>query len=357
MTLVSPAPDAPPGETPVAGPTAAPTAASMTPHAGPALPAPRGTLGEALHETLRGSVDDPVALPPASSADDEAQTLWVLQELHYRGFAGVDERWEWHPDLLPVRVRLERDLEQRLRARWAAVRDDYPAGDEIADPERLADALFAMAESHDGPSLAAHLQRHGTTEQALDMLAQKSVYHLKEADPTAWVVPRLGARTKAPLVEIQYDEYGAGDSAALHHHLYERGMRAAGLDADYGAYAGEAIPEILEQNTAMTMLGLHRRLRGAALGHFAAFEASSSLPSQRLARALRKLGLPEEVAAYYDEHVEADAAHEQVAVRAVCGGLVAEEPHLAEGVLFGAWTCLDLEARAGTALLRRWDAA
>ncbi|QWC84589.1 iron-containing redox enzyme family protein [Nocardioidaceae bacterium] len=342
MTLVSPAPDALAGEPSTPGPTA------------PCLPAPRGTLGAAVHDTLLGSPDDAVSLPPASSADDEAQTLWVLQELHYRGFAGVDDRWEWHPDLLAVRVRLERDLEQRLRERWAAVRDDYPAADEVADPDRLAEAVFAMTESHDGPSLAAHLQRHGTTEQALDMLAQKSVYHLKEADPTAWVVPRLTTAAKAPLAEIQYDEYGAGDPAALHHHLYERGMRAAGLDADYGAYVGEAVPEILEQNAAMTMLGLHRRLRGAALGHFAAFEASSSLPSQRLARALRKLGLPEEVAAYYDEHVEADAAHEQVAVRAVCGALVAEEPHLAEDVLLGAWTCLDLEARVGTSLLQRW---
>ena len=39
--------------------------------------------------------------------------------------------------------------------------------------------------------------------------------------------------------------------------------------------------EILEQNNALSMFGLQRRLRGAAVGHLAAFEATSSLPSRR----------------------------------------------------------------------------
>ena len=49
--------------------------------------------------------------------------------------------------------------------------------------------------------------------------------------------------------------------------------------------------------------------------------------------------------------------HEQVALRDICGGLVAREPELAEDVLFGAWTCLDLEARTASAMLDRWEVA
>ncbi len=118
-----------------------------------------------------------------------------------------------------------------------------------------------------------------------------------------------------------------------------------------------ALPVVLEQNCTLTMFGLHRRLRGAALGHFAAVEATSSLPSQKLAQAFKRLQLPAAMIAYYDEHVEADAVHEQLAARDVCEVLVAEEPHLLDDVLFGAWTCLDLEARTARALLESWGVA
>jgi len=312
-------------------------------------PAPRGVLSSALVSVLAG---DPargrVELVPeaADGPDDAAIALWTLQELSYRGFDGVDDAWEWHPDLVATRVRLERELEDRLRERWPG---EACTGDVVAD-------LAGLVEADDGPSLARHLQKHGTREQAFDLLRQRSVYHLKEADPTAWVVPRLDTSVKAALVEIQYDEYGAGRPDHLHHELFARGMAASGLDASYGAHVDEALPEVLEQNTALTMLGLHRRLRGAALGHFAVVEATSSLPSRQLAQALRGLGLAEEMAAYYDEHVEADAVHEQLAARDVCGVLVEAEPGLHADVLFGAWTCLDLEARTAGALLDRWAA-
>ena len=112
---------------------------------------------------------------------------------------------------------------------------------------------------------------------------------------------------------------------------------------------------VLEQNNAMSLLGLHRRLRGAALGHLAAFEATSSMPSRRMVQGLQRLGFPQELVDYYAEHVEADAVHEQLAVRAICCGLLAEEPGLEEDVWFGAFTCLDLEERFARELLDRWQ--
>lgn len=317
----------------------------LPPDRGPWSAAVVSALAMPPHEIDRPTTGDEAAGPPAG--EDAGLALWILQELSYRGFDEVDERWEWNASAVSLRVELEKDLEARLRARWPGC---STSGDPVAD-------LTTLIDAHSGPSLAGHLVRSGSTDEALDMLRQRSVYHLKEADPTAWVVPRLAAETKAALVEIEFDEYGAGDPARLHHRLFERGMTAVGLRPDYGAYVATALPEVLEQNTALTMLGLHRRLRGACLGHFAAFEATSSAPSRQLAQALRKLGLPEAMAAYYDEHVEADAVHEQLAIRDVCGSLVAAEPHLTEDVLFGAWTYLDLETRAASAMLERWGAA
>lgn len=315
------------------------------------VPAPSGPLGERVVAALRQPPSSltPVELPPQRDADDDARTLWTIHELHYRGFEDVDDSWEWAPALMEVRHLLETELEERLRRGFSA--SGVTAG---AD---LEGALTGLVEGHDGPSLARHLLRHGSREQALELLRQRSVYHLKEADPTSWVIPRLDGRVKAALVEIQFDEYGAGRADRVHHDLFAKGLRAAGLNPGYGHYVDRALLPVMEQSNAVSMFGLHRRLRGAALGHLAAFEATSSLPSRVLSNALGRLELPEEIVAYYDEHVEADAVHEQLALREVCLALVEDEPDLSEDILLGAWTCLELEARTARALLSSWAVA
>jgi hypothetical protein len=316
------------------------------------LPKARGALSDVLFEAMRAWPGSELAVEVAPDGpEDAAIALWAAYELHHAGFDDADDGLEWHPGLLAVRARLERDLERRLRERYAGSGPAPFAGTDL--PERL----LALIDGHDGPSLARHVQVAADRDQVLDLLRLRSVYHQKEADPTAWAVPRLGTRPKAALVELLYDEYGAGDPARLHSHLWTLGMEASGLRADYGAYVDDAPLEVLEQNNAMSLFGLHRRLRGAALGHLAAFEATSSVPSRRMAQGLARLGFPEELVGYYTEHVEADAVHEQLAVRSICGSLVDDEPALADDVLLGAFTCLDLEARVARRVLGEWGVA
>jgi hypothetical protein len=311
-------------------------------------PKPRGALSERLFAAIRVPAGDLSTLADlAPENDDDAQiALWTLYELHYRGFEDVADELEWHPDLLRLRHRLEEDLLARLRSRYES---PLVGGD-------FAETFFDYVAGHDGPSLASYVHRHASHDQVLDLLRVRSVYHLKESDPTAWVVPRLPVGVKAALMELQYDEYGCGDPNRLHAHLFAVGMEACGLRPDYGAYIDDVPVEILEQNNAMSLLGLRRGLRGAALGHLAAFEATSSMPSRRMAQGLDRLGMPREIIAYYEEHVAADAVHEQLAVRTICGALVAHEPALLDDVFFGAFTCLDLEDRVANRLLGQWQA-
>jgi hypothetical protein len=58
---------------------------------------------------------------------------------------------------------------------------------------------------------------------------------------------------------------------------------------------------------------------------------------------------------FYDEHVEADAVHEQIASMDMCGSLVAGEPELAPDVLFGAACSLAMDALAACHLLGAWE--
>jgi hypothetical protein len=59
--------------------------------------------------------------------------------------------------------------------------------------------------------------------------------------------------------------------------------------------------------------------------------------------------------AFYDEHVEADAVHEQVAAHDMCGVFCATEPERAADVLFGARCALALDAMWATGVLAAWE--
>ena len=105
----------------------------------------------------------------------------------------------------------------------------------------------------------------------------------------------------------------------------------------------------------LTGFGLHRRRRGALVGHLAAFEMTSSIPNRRYGNALRRLGYGRDVTHFYDEHVEADAVHENIAAWDLAGGLAAAEPDVAADILFGARALLQVEARWARHLTESWE--
>ncbi|RZT60920.1 heme oxygenase-like protein [Microcella alkaliphila] len=328
------------------------------------LPLPRGPVSAALFAVI-GS---PVGAPPIVSdlpeqidravgasgdilVDGDLQlSLFVLYELHYGGIAGVDERWEWDPALLACRASIEVGFEAALRERVYV--PTLPSG---RDAETIAQTLFALTAEGDEPGLSHYVRTEATHEQVRELLIARSIYTLKEADPHSWAIPRLSGRAKSALVEVQSDEYGAGRADRMHAVLYARAMRGAGLETQYGHYLDQVDARILTSVNTMSLFGLHRRLRGAIAGHLAAFEMTSSLPNQRIAAGLRRLGYGDDVVDYFDEHVEADAVHEQIAGRDLAGGLVEAEPELAADVLFGAAACLAVDGWASEHMLAAWQ--
>ena len=322
------------------------------------LPTPRGPLSDWCAARLAdGDGATRFAPPPVDAAvdtlsDDDAQlALWMLYEMHYRGFEGADPALEWDLDLLALRRELEHFLEIQLRERTTKVVHAAEAQD-----DDVADLLLRLCSQDDSPAAASYVHRSGKREHLLELLMHRSVYQLKEADPQIWMLPRLRGRAKAALVQVQYDEYGCGRAEDVHQELFADTLAACGLRDEYGAYVDQAPGSTLALSNTVSMFGLHRRLLGAAAGHFASVEATSSLPSRRLSTALRRGGLGDDAARFFDEHVEADAVHEQLVAREMCGALVEDQPQLRREVLFGAAACLLAEGTFSEAVIGAWSA-
>ncbi|MFI5683311.1 iron-containing redox enzyme family protein [Streptomyces sp. NPDC051636] len=314
---------------------------------GPALPSARGPVSAAVEEYLLGA-----GRPPSDEAvaaaevygDDLQLALYLCYELHYRGFAGVAPDREWDPELLRARAAMERRYLSALRA-------DTPVHGSLDDA--LAEILV---EPVDGSGVSHYLRDEGELWQLREYAAQRSLYHLKEADPHAWVLPRLWGRAKAAMAAVEFDEYGGGRPDRVHARLFADLMTDLDLDTTYGRYLDAATAEVLATVNLMSLFGLHRELRGALVGHFAAVEITSSPGSRRLAEAMRRTGAGPAAEFFYDEHVEADAVHEQVVRHDVIAGLLAEEPHLAADIAFGIDATGYLEERLGRRLLDDWRA-
>ncbi|REF00183.1 iron-containing redox enzyme family protein [Thermomonospora umbrina] len=310
------------------------------------LPMPRGPVSEAVVESLRSAPPGRWPTGEVASADplgeDVQLALHTCYELHYQGFEGVDADWEWEPGLLGLRAAMERSF-------LAVLRDAVPGGEDVED---VLDGL--LVERPDARGVSHFLRDEGEWWQMREYLAHRSVYHLKEADPHAWLIPRLQGRAKASLVAVEFDEYGGGRAERMHSRLYADLLDDVGLDTRYLAYLDAVPAEMLATVTMMSLFGLHRGLRGAMVGHFAAAEITTAPSARRMANALERLGAGPRATEFFTEHIEADAVHEQVLRHEVVGDLLRREPELAADVVLGVQATDFLEGRLGDHLLGRW---
>ncbi|SDJ14717.1 Iron-containing redox enzyme [Actinokineospora alba] len=311
----------------------------------PTLPAARGELSAAVRAAILGD-DQP--LPTSVTADpygeDLTLALHLCYELHYRGFAEGLGDLEWSPELLRLRGAMERVF-------LDAVRADVAGGSDVSgELEKL------LVETVPGSGVSHFLRDRGEAWHLREYFIHRSVYHLKEADPHAWVIPRLRGRAKAALVAVEFDEFGGGRAERMHSQLYADLLADAGLHNGYWHYLDLVPAPAIAVVNLMSLFGLHRARRGALVGHFAAAEITTAPSAGRLVKAVDRLGFGPACRFFFSEHVEADAVHEQVMREDVIGGLLDDEPELAAEVVLGIQGTELLEARLADHLLASWQA-
>lgn len=327
------------------------------------LPEPRGPVSRSVVDHLRApsstthqrlrEVGESARPSPLLDDDDALLALWLMHGLSYHGYDDVLGDLEWDLAVVEVRARLEAMLEEGLMAVAGPVV-------EALLPEAREDltaTLFSLPDrvAATAPSISAWARSSMTMEQWREMLVLRSASQLKEADPHTFAIPRIPGPAKVALMEIQFDEYGGGDPTAMHSELFGQAMQAVGLDRTYGGYADSWPAPVLLANVTLGWLAGRSRWAPAVVGHLTMVETTSALPSKLYVAGARRLGLPEMAWRYFDEHVEADAAHEQVAVREVCGPLVAANPQALSTLLAGAVLGLHVEGLVAEQAMAAWQ--
>lgn len=321
----------------------------VTPGLPVALPTPRGPITEHLLEHLTRPLHEVSQLPLTDTDPltdpDTALALYLCYELHYLGLPGVDEAWEWEPTLLRERHRLEHELEQSLRQLAGPV----PMG---LTPETTVEELLELTGTEGGPSLSDHMVDHGTLEQVREFAVHRSPYQLREADPHTWGIPRLTGRAKTALVDMRQAERRNGAAADVHA-LYTRVLEELELDPTYGAYLDRLPGITLSTCNLVSMFGLHRRWRGALVGHLALFEMGNVRPMGRHHAALEWLGLADP-APPADDEAAALTKDQVLALHDMVAGLLEQEPFLGGEVVFGAKCLATVDHQFTEHLLTAW---
>lgn len=328
------------------------------------LPQPRGPLSEAVAATLarppgraRLSPDVEAELAALDEAagyvhDGDAQlALWMLLELHHRGFEGVDDEWEWQPDLSRIRAVLARRLEDVVRSEVTDVVDALvPAM--VQDP---GGTLWAALGDGSHSPLARQVGVEATLDQWRELLVLRSVSRPGEGDAHAWALPRTRGEVAVALAGIQHERHGSGDPKRRHAALFARALAGSGLDATYGVHVDRVPAVVLAVTNFVVVCGLQRRLLGETLGHLAMRRATSTVPHSMYAAAARRLGLGEDVTDFFDEHVTADA-HDRVTVTSLSAPYVDGDAGRARQVLLGALGGAWLDDQLGDLVLDAWHA-
>jgi len=295
----------------------------------------------------RRLIDDAAALARSAFDDGDEAAL----DAAHRSLYALYAQDGWAPAAAPrdnqhdmtiaaILLELERGFERALAR--VPLPDDLPA-----DPDAFAAWLSDLALHRDLPSLPPtgmpqYLREEITLEQLKEIVAQRSLFFLKEPDPWAMVIPSLKGPAKAGLLDLLLDEYGWGRYDHMHSTVYADLMERLGLDTGYDHYRPRVSWQFLANMNLQGLYARHRRLCHRMYGYIYLVEADSPESMKNYIEAYHRLGIDdEEFLKFYDLHITADEGHQDVALNEVVLPVVREEPRAMAEVARGA-----LEGRA-----------
>lgn len=273
--------------------------------------------------------------------EDAHRTLYAIYAQNAWSPADAVRVNQHDPTVAAVLASLEDGLES-----WLSSFDLPEAPPE--DPEEftawLTDlALHRSLDQVPASGLGDFIRDDIALDQLKEIVAQKSLFFLKEPDPWAMVIPSLHGVAKAGLLDLLLDEYGWGRYDQMHSTVYEDLMRALDLETGYDAYLGRASWQYLASMNLQNLYARHRRLCRRMYGYVYLIEGDSPASMKDYLAAWDRLGLgdQEAITRFYELHVTADEGHQDVALNEIILPVVREEPSAREDIARGV-----LEGRA-----------
>lgn len=277
--------------------------------------------------------EDPAALDVAH------RTLYLLGA--QAGWSPVDAVRDNEHDLtlIALRLELERAFEAQL-ARVAALPEPPPP--EPAAVRAWLTDLALERPLFDAPSMGAYYREQATLDQLREVVAQRSLFFLKEPDPWTMVIPSLRGKAKAGLIDLILDEYGWGRHDQMHSTVYATLMERLGLDTGHDHYLDQTAWQLLAGLNYQAMLARHRRLCRRMYGYVYLVEADSPGSMRNYLAAYARAGIDDpDVLTFYELHIDADEGHADVALNEVVAPVLDEQPaaaaEIARGVVEGRY--------------------
>jgi hypothetical protein len=316
------------------------------------------TIGEALNTprlatVLGGDPQRQAALLDAAHdlavrafGDEEPQALDTAHRTLYilaaqAGWSPVDAVRENEHDLTlaAVRLELEQAFETQL-SRVASLPEAPPAS--VAEMNGWLTDLALHRDLFGGPSMGTFYRERATLDQLREVVAQRSLFFLKEPDPWTMVIPSLRGKAKAGLIDLILDEYGWGRHDQMHSTVYAGLMGKLGLSSDYDHYFEQTSWQLLAGLNYQAMLARHRRLCRRMYGYIYLVEADSPGSMRNYLAAYARVGIDDpDVLLFYQLHIDADQGHADVALNEVVLPVLQSEPgaasEIARGVVEGRY--------------------
>lgn len=247
-----------------------------------------------------------------------------------------------------VRAILEDGFRHQLdnRREELGVHFEAPRFDEPRVRERWLEIQALAPHAAEDPQWTHFIRDEAPIETMKRIVAQRSLFYLREPDPWIYAVPTLRGISKAGLIDLLLDEYGWGKLERMHSSVYARLMRALDLESERDHYEADTSWEYLATLNHQWMCALDGSLSRRLLGTIYLTEAGSPDAMRNYLAAWDRLGVDDpEVLEFYELHVEADENHSEVALREVVIPVCElEGPETAIEVATGIFDARALEA-------------
>jgi hypothetical protein len=289
--------------------------------------------------------NDPEALDQAHRA------LYSLYGLAVWNAGTTVDPETWRQPLGKVRGYLEQGLRRYLERRRI---DLAPPAD--ASLEQWMEDLALRTELPGDVPIGRFINEQIEYDQLREIVAQRSLFFLREPDPWIYAVPTLTGPAKAGLIDLLLDEYGWGKLDRMHSSIYAVLMERLELNTEVDHYERHTSWQYLATLNYQWMVALDTAFSRRLLGVVYLTEADSPLAMTNYLAAWDRLGVTDElITEFYDLHVHADENHRDVALKEVVMPVCAAEPGAAIEIAYGIVDGRTLEAEFGEHLLTRFE--